>query len=100
MDPQQAHSVTAPEADVDLVLHTVDGHDYVVVPEHGVAVDRWCPHKQGDLADGMLVGSAIKCPLHGYMFDLASGRGMNCKYRVTVRPAQQRDGHWHIEDAG
>ena len=37
------------------------------------AVDGVCPHKQGPLADGMLVGESVVCPLHAFRFDGTSG---------------------------
>ena len=41
------------------------------------AIDRWCPHEGGDLGEGMMFGKHIKCPVHGYIFDLAKGRCLN-----------------------
>jgi nitrite reductase (NADH) small subunit len=37
------------------------------------AVDAVCPHKNGPLADGMLIGSQVVCPLHAYRYDGTSG---------------------------
>ena len=37
------------------------------------AVDGLCPHKNGPLADGMIVGHQIVCPLHAYRFTAGSG---------------------------
>jgi nitrite reductase (NADH) small subunit len=37
------------------------------------AVDNRCPHKGGPLAEGMLAGDAVVCPLHAFRFDLRSG---------------------------
>jgi 3-phenylpropionate/trans-cinnamate dioxygenase ferredoxin subunit len=44
-----------------------------------VAMDRWCPHEGGDLAEGRVLARTLKCPLHGYMFSLDHGRGLNCR---------------------
>ncbi len=35
-----------------------------------------CPHRGGPLADGLLGGSKVLCPLHGYAFDLESGAAL------------------------
>jgi nitrite reductase (NADH) small subunit len=43
-----------------------------------IAMDRWCPHLQGDLGAGCIIGKAVKCPLHGFMFSVDTGRGLNC----------------------
>jgi len=56
-----------------------------VVGEEAVAVFRtrvgrlfatqaFCPHARGPLADGMIGGAAVLCPLHSFAFDLESGR--------------------------
>jgi nitrite reductase (NADH) small subunit len=37
------------------------------------AVDGVCPHKRGPLADGMMVGHQIVCPLHAYRYEGSSG---------------------------
>jgi nitrite reductase (NADH) small subunit len=45
------------------------------------ATEPSCPHQGGPLADGLLGGSVVVCPLHGYRFDLATGRplGHSCR---------------------
>ncbi|HEY3456045.1 MAG TPA: Rieske 2Fe-2S domain-containing protein [Bryobacteraceae bacterium] len=37
------------------------------------AVQAECPHKRGPLADGLLGGTMLICPLHSWKFDLRSG---------------------------
>lgn len=37
------------------------------------ALDAVCPHRGGPLADGLLDGRVVVCPLHGFTYDLASG---------------------------
>jgi nitrite reductase (NADH) small subunit len=37
------------------------------------AVANECPHRGGPLADGMLAGELVVCPLHAYRFDPESG---------------------------
>jgi nitrite reductase (NADH) small subunit len=32
-----------------------------------------CPHRGGPLADGLLEGTVLSCPWHGYEFDVTSG---------------------------
>jgi nitrite reductase/ring-hydroxylating ferredoxin subunit len=49
-----------------------------------------CPHEDVELSSGELTGSVIKCPGHGYEFDLRSGRCLHDReltlrrYPVTV----------------
>jgi nitrite reductase (NADH) small subunit len=38
-----------------------------------LAVDNRCPHKGGPLADGIVTGGAVVCPLHAWKFSLHSG---------------------------
>jgi nitrite reductase (NADH) small subunit len=37
------------------------------------AVDNLCPHKGGPLAEGILAGDVVVCPLHAFRFEVASG---------------------------
>lgn len=37
------------------------------------AVDNVCPHRGGPLGQGVVEGSKIVCPWHGWEFDLATG---------------------------
>jgi nitrite reductase (NADH) small subunit len=37
------------------------------------AVQASCPHKGGPLADGLLGGSTLVCPLHSWKFELTTG---------------------------
>ncbi|MNZ77754.1 Assimilatory nitrite reductase [NAD(P)H] small subunit [compost metagenome] len=39
-----------------------------------LAVENRCPHKGGVLAEGMVCGTAVHCPLHDWKIDLRSGR--------------------------
>ncbi len=41
------------------------------------AVQNTCPHKEGPLADGMVFGETVTCPLHTRTFDLRTGAGVN-----------------------
>jgi nitrite reductase (NADH) small subunit len=73
------------------VFHTRSGHFY--------AVQAWCPHKQGPLADGLVGGTTVICPLHSWKFDLVTGEPMpresapsDCKlktYSVRVDDAER-----------
>lgn len=38
-----------------------------------LAVDNRCPHKQGPLADGIVAGKAVFCPLHNWKISLETG---------------------------
>ena len=38
------------------------------------ALDGICPHAGGPLGEGMLEGSVVTCPWHGWQFDVTTGR--------------------------
>jgi nitrite reductase (NADH) small subunit len=53
--------------------------EIVILAQDGMlrAIDRWCPHEDGDLGEGMMFRGNIKCPVHGYIFSLTKGRCLN-----------------------
>lgn len=40
------------------------------------AVQAECPHRGGPLADGLLGGTTLICPLHAWKFDLTTGQAL------------------------
>jgi nitrite reductase (NADH) small subunit len=38
-----------------------------------VAIDNRCPHKGGPLAEGIVAGSSVVCPLHAWKVNLETG---------------------------
>jgi nitrite reductase (NADH) small subunit len=38
-----------------------------------LAVDNACPHRGGPLADGIVSGGSVVCPLHAWKIDLETG---------------------------
>ena len=38
-----------------------------------LAVENRCPHRSGPLADGIVSGKSVFCPLHNWKVDLVSG---------------------------
>ncbi|MDT5303819.1 MAG: nitrite reductase small subunit [Mycobacterium sp.] len=48
-----------------------------------------CPHRGGPLADGLMDGRVVVCPLHGHTYDLTTGTELGgshavCAYTATV----------------
>jgi nitrite reductase (NADH) small subunit len=41
------------------------------------ATQAECPHRGGPLADGLLGGTTLVCPLHSWKFDLRTGAAAN-----------------------
>ena len=58
------------------------------------ATQATCPHREGPLADGIIGGSQIVCPLHAYKFDLATGTpvGNDCSALRTYPVSLSEDG--------
>jgi nitrite reductase (NADH) small subunit len=56
-------------------------------------VDR-CPHRGGPLSEGIVEGSGVACPLHGWVIDLATGEAaspdVGCTQTVPVKLAGDR----------
>lgn len=54
------------------------------------ALGAICPHKGGPLADGLIDGRVVVCPLHGFTYDLSTGAEVAgggapvCSYEVTA----------------
>jgi len=58
-----------------------------------VAVGSQCPHKEGPLADGIVCGKTVTCPLHNWVIDLESGSALNGEEgKVEVYPTRIIDG--------
>lgn len=52
------------------------------------ATQAECPHKGGMLADGLLGGSTLICPLHAQKFDLTTGQALNGDCNLKVYPVR------------
>jgi nitrite reductase/ring-hydroxylating ferredoxin subunit len=42
-----------------------------------VAIGNVCPHQGAPLADGFYEDGIVECPMHGWMFDVRTGRALN-----------------------
>ena len=42
-----------------------------------VAMDNRCPHRGGPLADGIVSGTTVVCPLHAWKFSVETGAGVS-----------------------
>jgi nitrite reductase/ring-hydroxylating ferredoxin subunit len=60
----------------DVIAVTVAGTELVLGRdgERYFAAQRRCPHRQGDLADGIVSRGHLICPQHGYRFSAETGR--------------------------
>lgn len=51
-----------------------------------------CPHLNGPLADGMLGGTTIMCPLHDRTYDLRTGKVITGECDIEVYPVRKDAG--------
>ena len=57
------------------------------------AIDGVCPHQGGPLGTGVLCGTVLTCPWHGWQFDVESGRHrLSATMRQTVHEIREDDG--------
>ena len=65
------------------------------------AVDNRCPHKSGPLADGIVSGNAVFCPLHNWKINLENGCAMSGgEGQVKVYPVQVSKGKVYVDFNG
>src|SRR4051794_20816553 len=57
------------------------------------AVQAACPHRGGPLADGLLGGTTLICPLHAWKFDVATGNVLFGDCGLKTYPVR-------VDDAG
>ena len=75
----------------------IAGHDIAIfnLGDRFLAVENRCPHRGGPLADGIISGRTVVCPLHAWKVDLQSGQVANRPLEgscLRTFPAEVRDG--------
>ncbi|HEV8485905.1 MAG TPA: Rieske 2Fe-2S domain-containing protein [Blastocatellia bacterium] len=58
------------------------------------ATQAKCPHREGPLADGIIGGDRVICPLHAFKFELDTGQpiGNECESLKTYQISLSEDG--------
>src|SRR5882757_1047931 len=93
--PDLAKGVALSEFTGDMLLGHV-GDDEVLLVRSAAdifAVDAYCSHYHGPLADGLVVGESIRCPWHHACFDLRTGE-------AACPPALSPLAVWRVEHQG
>ncbi len=56
-------------------VFNINGHNIMLIQHKGVrsALESLCPHSAYPMDDAKIVGSALRCPMHGYLFEIATG---------------------------
>ena len=80
--------VRLPYPPFDVLVAEVDGRPH--------AIEDACNHAGASLAEGTLKGACVSCPMHGYLFDLTTGklvqpRGLCADQRTYVTEIQGDD---------
>jgi nitrite reductase (NADH) small subunit len=74
----------------------IGGREIAIFNLHGrfVTIENKCPHKGGPLCDGIVSGTTVVCPLHGWRFDLDTGLAVRASLPacVTTFPTRVEDG--------
>ncbi len=94
--PDLTRGVAASEiADGGMVLGRVGDEDVLLARtgEDWFAVGAHCSHYHGPLADGLVVGDTVRCPLHHACFSLRSGAALSA-------PALEPIPCWRVERQG
>lgn len=82
--PQGARVVRTPHGCV-AVFRTADDRVF--------ALDDRCPHKGGPLSEGIVHGTQVTCPLHNWVFDMATGRAQGAdRGQVVTHPVRVEGG--------
>ena len=56
-------------------------------------VDNVCPHREGNLCDGVTDENKVICPLHGHKFDLKTGSGSEPYEKIDVYDVYLENGN-------
>lgn len=62
------------------------------LPDGWAAIAHACPHQGGPLADGIVADRCVTCPLHGWRFDLRSGRRVGGEGAVQTYEVREHAG--------
>ena len=58
-----------------------------------LAMDNECPHKSGPLADGIVSGETVFCPLHNWQICMKSGQALSGgEGHVKTYPVRTQNG--------
>lgn len=93
--PDFSQGVAPEEFSGDMLLGRV-GDEAVLLARSGdeiFAINAWCSHYHGPLAEGLVVDGGIRCPWHHACFDLRTGE-------ATRAPALTPLAVWQVEQEG
>ena len=76
----------------DLISWDYEGHTYAIyhTEEGFFASDVMCTHEDQSLAEGLVIGTVIECPLHQGRFDIRSGKAMSSPVCIDLKTYETR----------
>jgi len=96
--------IAAPEeiSEGDVRTYLVGSEKVAVARAEGTlyAVQDRCPHDNGPLGEGCLVGFAVRCPRHGARFDVRDGRVLSAPALVGIGTFEVRELSGRVQVAG
>jgi NADPH-dependent 2,4-dienoyl-CoA reductase/sulfur reductase-like enzyme/nitrite reductase/ring-hydroxylating ferredoxin subunit len=99
-DLRAAGIAAADLADGAMVLGHAGGEPVVLARrgDEAFAVGAACTHYSGPLAEGLLVGETIRCPLHHACFSLRTGAALRAPALnpIPCWDVERRDGRWYV----
>jgi 3-phenylpropionate/trans-cinnamate dioxygenase ferredoxin subunit len=101
MMPQFIKTVRADQLDERRgTLVEVDGVELALFLRDGTyyAINNVCSHQHHSvLHRGLLDGCTVECPMHGWTYDLRSGKAVKGDGRVACYRVELRDGNLFVE---
>ena len=90
--------------DEDVVRFDLGARTFAVynTPAGFFASDGFCTHEETHLADGLVIGTVIECPMHQGRFDIPSGKAKSPPACEDLRcyPVKLEGGTLYIEVPG
>ena len=99
--PHEWHRVLDPDAlGEDRVTTVTAGRRSLCVTRSGDrygALDNHCPHQGGPLGEGSIEGGWLRCPWHGYEYDMKTGECVGDR-RLKLRSYDviEKDGDLYV----
>ena len=90
--PREGARVVRTAAGCVAVFRTAD--------DRAFALDDRCPHKGGPLSEGIVHGTNVTCPLHNWVFDLATGQAQGADEGSVASHQVRIEGGRILIDAG
>ena len=82
------------------MMVTLNNRDIVIfrASDQIFAVSNVCSHQHfSKLHEGILESFLIECPMHGWRYDIRTGKSVTGEGTISVYPLSMKDGNLYIE---